>query len=139
MKKIFLLPICLIFSLSSTQIVLAEEDDFDVDQADSLDFEAFHKPKNQGIKLWEQKPSQNTYDKATNANPNTKSAATKRSNNSGKRFVARSQYSSGQASVSINALYQQMLENCPNGWDKKKEWAENDGQQLYLYASFDCR
>lgn len=131
--------------------------DMDVDQADSLNFQSFHKDKKEAVKAWE-KPAETvkTYEEkaapksgqtssgpAANA-PNT-SPSSDPNDIKGKRFELRERYTltrSTQTSYSafyvIEPLYKQAAQLCTKGWKKLGERSEPIEQDFYLYFEIEC-
>jgi len=118
----------LFFSCSS----ISQE--FDVDEADSLDFESFHSNKNKPVQIWnngkDQKPG-SSYSK-----------------HNGQRYEVREFYKTNananeETSVfnAVSSLQRQMAQLCPQGWNKVKEWTTNATAETdyYLYYELQCR
>ncbi|HET8711252.1 MAG TPA: hypothetical protein VFM32_07740 [Spongiibacteraceae bacterium] len=143
---------------SSVFIVNAYAQDKDVDQADTLDFEAFHKDKNEAVRAWDKNSSTTTKaysDQPTSSDtavtmqktaastaPETKSAA---SDISGKRFEMRERYTLTRSAKTpysafyvIEPLYKQAAQLCPKGWKKLAERSEPIEQDFYLYYEIEC-
>ena len=144
MKTLYLLlPLLVMLN----QVARAE---FDVDQADSLDFESFHQDKDSTIKLWEQKKPKaeeatplNTKNNTDGNQPSDKTSNA--SNVSGKKFEARERYTlirSTQTPYSafyvIEALHRQMAKSCPKGWEKLREWSVPVDGDFFMYYEFRC-
>ena len=133
---------------------LCQAQDMDVDQADSLDFEAFHKEKKDAVKLWDDKKPEKAYDEKSDNTGEAKSddtAATQSSgktgsDKSGKRYEIRELYSiTGSDRTGYNpttvvqALYLQMQGLCPKGWNKLDERSVPNGKDaFYMYYIFEC-
>ena len=133
---------------------LCQAQDMDVDQADTLDFEAFHKEKKNAVKLWDDKKAEKVYDDKTEdtQSDSTAAAATKSgdkttgADKSGKRYEIRELYSiTGSDRTGYNpttvvqAMYLQMQGLCPKGWNKLDERSVPDGKDaFYLYYIFEC-
>lgn len=132
--------------------------DMDVDQADSLNFQSFHKNKKEAVKAWE-KPAETTKayddksstskaDKTASASPaatSTASQTTSAEDIKGKRFEMRERYTltrSAQTPYSafyvIEPLYKQAAQLCPKGWRKISERSEPIEQDFYLYFEIEC-
>lgn len=103
-----------------------------IDDADSLDFEAFHRKHDQAVKLWDSKESQKAYPQQA-AEPAANAAAAPDSadreqplGKAGDRFDIRQAYRPADpANSGLHAamakLQQQMVSLCPNGWLKTSE------------------
>lgn len=132
--------------------------DMDVDQADSLNFQSFHKNKKEAVKAWE-KPAETTKaydeksstlksDKTTSVSPAAASTALHTVNPDeikGKRFEMRERYTltrSTQTPYSafyvIEPLYKQAAQLCAKGWRKISERSEPIEQDFYLYFEIEC-
>lgn len=131
--------------------------EMDIEQADSLNFQSFHKDKKEAVKAWE-KPAETVkaYDDKTTAKPgqtssapttNTANAATTANSNDlkGKRFEIRERYTltrSTQTPYSafyvIEPLYKQAAQLCTKGWKKLSERSEPIEQDFYLYFEIEC-
>lgn len=132
--------------------------EFDVDQADTLDFESFHKDKDSAIKLWDddKNKTQKLYKddpkagKKESAEPaattdQSKSLANVPENVTGKKFEIRERYSLERSTTTpysaffvIEALHKDMAITCPEGWEKIREWSIPVEQDFYLYYEFKC-
>ncbi|WP_101757039.1 hypothetical protein [Oceanicoccus sp. KOV_DT_Chl] len=112
--------------------------DFDVDDADTLNFEAFHRDKNPDKEVWKQQESKKEVQK-------TGIASTETSLNSDKEFEIRERYSLSRSTQTpysaffvIEALHKQMAQLCPQGWKKLAERSEPIEQDFYLYYELKC-
>ncbi len=145
-------------------VVNVHAQDKDVDQADTLDFEAFHKDKKEAVKVWDKDSSTPTKaysdtpvaTKSTSvAQPNatattapSAAAATTpiaSSDLSGKRFEIRERYTLTRSAKTpysafyvIEPLYKQAAQLCPKGWKKLAERSEPVEQDYYLYYEIEC-
>ncbi len=105
---------------------LAEEE-FAVDQADSLDMDAFHKSDNKG-----EKSSNPIIDFFTGKNKSGVKFE-------GKSLIVKKAYQINDSSLvisAIHALQQEMAKQCPTGWIKDAEWVlpvENDYELHYQF------
>ncbi len=159
-KLLFAYLLALISTTSHAQM--------DIDQADSLDFEAFHTEKETAIKLPgenENQPKQPVAEKrytdpgsdpsSQQTNPVNKPKAasnpTSEKSNSGKFFEIRAQYTPAapnqvrpnkatnhSAANAIDILHQQMVQLCPQGWTKLGEKSLPVESEFYLYYEFRC-
>lgn len=135
--------------------------DKDVDQADTLDFQAFHKNKKEAIKVWDKNPAgpTKTYQDQTVENatagktvaPSTTSTATSKTlvgtltGEASKNFEIRERYTLTHsvktpysAFYVIEPLYKQAAQLCPKGWKKLSEKSEPVEQDYYLYYEIEC-
>ena len=123
--------------------------EFDVDQADSLDFESFHQSKDNALTLFDKKedkkePDQESAGKKTAPTASDRNAGT--SDQKGNEWLQlRERYSLADSEdnrfnvlFAIRALHQQMAATCPQGWNKRAEWSEPAGNDYYLYFAFSC-
>ncbi len=134
----------LLLALALTLTATADaEEPMDVDLADSLDFEAFHREKEGAIKLWEEKhPAAGEAGERTTERP----AADAEPSRSGQRYEIRELYSiqgSERTDLTpttvVQALYAQMRDRCPDGWRKLDERSEPEGEDtFYMYYAFEC-
>ncbi|MET0379824.1 MAG: hypothetical protein ABW049_12605 [Spongiibacteraceae bacterium] len=140
----------------------------DVDQADSLNFEAFHKDKKESIKVWKDDKTKKeetvkAYDQTNAAPPAT--APTTTSNNlsstpvttaapvaaaaaltkPGQRYEVRERYSLSRSAKTpysaffvIEPLHQQSARLCPKGWKKLSERSEPVEQDFFQYYEIEC-
>lgn len=151
-------PLLLTLAVSLTLATVCQaQDNMDVDQADRLDFEAFHKEKKDAIKLWDDKKVDKVYKdhakdnksvKADHGKTNTASTKTRQQSQdkSGKRYEIRELYSitgsdrTGYTPTTVvQALYLQMQGLCPKGWKKLGQRSKPDGDDaLYMYYTFEC-
>ncbi len=134
----------LLMSLVYANPVIA---DFDVDDADSLDFEAFHRDKNPDKKTWEKKSITTSTNKAkTDALPlSEKEEHQSSDSNTGREYQVRERYSLERSTETpysafyvIEALHKQMASLCPKGWEKIKEWSKPVEKDFYLYYELRC-
>ena len=140
-------------------------EDMDVDQADSLNFEAFHTDKKAAIQLWEQAPEKRTvkqYPETRTENtvveerlnrPSAQGASLRQTAEApaatgkpGQRYEIRERYTLGRSSQTpysafyvIEAMHGQMARLCPRGWQKLAEWSEPVEGDFYLYYELECR
>ena len=156
----------LIVSATSCLGGVAIAQDKDVDQADSLDFQSFHKDKKEAIKVWDKTnntttkayqdqpagttapaattaPLTSTAVPATNSTPAAKTADT--SGSAGKRFEIRERYTLTRsvktpysAFYVIEPLFKQSAQLCAKGWKKLNERSEPIEQDYYLYYEIEC-
>ncbi len=138
--------------------------EMDIEQADSLNFQSFHKDKKAAIKAWEKpaetvkayddkttaaKPAQRTTLLPTDTSATTATVATPAAASSnetqGKRFEMRERYTltrSAQTPYSafyvIEPLYKQAAQLCVKGWKKIAERSEPVEQDFYLYFEIEC-
>lgn len=132
----------------------------DVDQADSLNFQSFHKDKKEAIKVWDKNSSTTT--KAYQDQPAAgataapaPAAATDTSQNKsltaavadtlGKRFEIRERYTLSRSTKTpysafyvIEPMVKQAAQLCPKGWKKLTEKSEPVEQDFYLYYEIEC-
>lgn len=165
MRNSTLLPIVVaLLTITGTPHAIAQ---MDVDQADSLNFEGFHKDKKEAKKVWkdetakkaetvkayEQTPAAVTAPAALTTTP---VAATSSANNStnntataagkpGQRFEIRERYSlerSAQTPYSafyvIESLHKQSAKLCSKGWKKLTERSEPIEQDFYMFYEIEC-
>ncbi len=137
--------------------------EMDVDQADSLNFHAFHRDKKEAVKIWRgdndelqaghlQEPikvyeaadSDVTYAPvpmaSVSAKPERKPDAVP-----GQRFEIRERYTLTRSASTpysafyvIEAMHRQMAEQCPQGWRKLTERSEPVESDYWLYYTFEC-
>jgi hypothetical protein len=141
--------------------------DMDVDQADTIDFQSFHKDKKEAVKVWDKKSNTTTkaYDDkpaesstiapaqpaqttapAASTTAATKSATTLTpAGEAGKRFEIRERYTLTRSAKTpysafyvIEPLYKQSAQLCPRGWKKLTERSEPVEQDFYLYYEIEC-
>lgn len=127
-------PLFLIFTLSIATASWAEEEHMS-DQADSLDFEGFHKEKtgdDRSIFDYFSGTQTTTLD-------NTELTV------SDKVFVVQQRYTLTSSSKThysafsaIDTLHQQMAKHCPKGWVKNGEWVTPVDGDLQLHYQFRC-
>lgn len=143
----------------------AQAQDKDVDQADTLDFQSFHKDKKEAVKVWDKTsntPTKNYTDQATtpaasagattNSAPASSAAPTPNSTTQkatedthGKRFELRERYTLTRSTKTpysafyvIEPLYKQAAQLCSKGWKKLSERSEPIEQDYYLYYEIEC-
>lgn len=134
----------------------------DVDQADTLDFQSFHKDKKEAIKVWDKnstsptktyqdQPAASTPATTAPASPSagdttqTKSLASTVAGSPSKRFEIRERYTLTRSAKTpysafyvIEPLYKQAAQLCPKGWKKLSEKSEPVEQDFYLYYEIEC-
>src|ERR1022692_4035335 len=131
---------------SSIFILNARAQDKDVDQADTLDFQSFHKDKKEAVKVWDKPSNTPTKTYTDQPAPATNSAAGTTTNSapassaaaatntaapvapaeiSGKRFEMRERYTLTRSAKTpysafyvIEPLYKQAAQLCVKGWKK---------------------
>lgn len=127
----------------------------DVDLADSLNFEAFHKDKRETTRLFETEeptpsaaaPANETpkgvSDSSVEARPASDGAA--KPAQTGERFEVRERYTLTRSASTpysafyvIEALHRQMAATCPNGWLKLREFSKPIENDFYLHYLFEC-
>ena len=136
--RIALITLPLMFCLSSCSLpsYSQTEESLTVDQADSLDFNSFHKDP-------ESSEKRSILDVFSSKKPTTldsteiKTGAT--------TFVVSEPYTlsnSAQTRYSafsvIDALHQQMAKHCPKGWIKDGEWVTALESDYLLHYQFRC-
>ncbi len=162
MKNHVLLPIVFaLITAAGTDGALAQ---MDVDQADSLNFEAFHKDKKEAVKVWKDEPEKKTetvktYEQtpatiaapaaltttpaaaANNSTNNTATAASK----PGQRFEIRERYALERSAKTpysafyvIESLHKQSAKLCSKGWKKLTERSEPVEQDFYMFYEIEC-
>ena len=139
MNKTHLSTFVIISSLILCGNTLAE---FDVDDADSLDFESFHADKTPDKKVWrtqKKATSETTFDRIGGK------VASVEQTGAGEVYEIRQRYSlytSHQTRYSafyvIEAMHRQMAELCPSGWQKLREWSTPINTDFYLYYELKC-
>ncbi|HUH38115.1 MAG TPA: hypothetical protein VL027_09260 [Spongiibacteraceae bacterium] len=143
----------MILALAMTVLpALAQQD---VDLADSLNFEAFHKDKRETTKLFEaeepapsaaalaDEPPKGASDSAVEARPAQDGAA--KPAHTGQRFEVRERYTLTRSASTpysafyvIEVLHRQMAATCPNGWHKLREFSKPVENDFYLHYLFEC-
>ena len=144
-------------SVAAASSLAAEE--MDIDQADSLNFQSFHKDKKEAVKVWDKKseptkayseqPVTSTSAPAANATATNAPAGSAiqptAGDLKGKRFELRERYTltrSAQTPYSafyvIEPLYKQAAQLCPKGWKKVAERSEPIEQDFFLYYEIEC-
>ncbi|MCR8924238.1 hypothetical protein NO559_15765 [Dasania sp. GY-MA-18] len=122
----------LLLSLISSSAINAQAD-FDVDDADSLDFSSFHSSKKPAAKVIEQ-----SQDKTNNASPNTQPPPTSRVVYE-RYSLTRSDHTPYSAFYVIEALHRQLAQHCPQGWLKEKEWSQHiEASDYLLHYQYHC-
>lgn len=159
----FFLSLALICGICLNQNTFAQ--DKDVDQADSLDFGAFHKDKKEAIKVWDKtsdaptkaysdQPTDTKQTSAVKATDSSSTPVTPTANAaspaaadevSGKRFELRERYTLTRSAKTpysafyvIEPLYKQAAQLCAKGWKKISERSEPVEQDYYLYYQIEC-
>ena len=159
MKNHVLLPIVFaLITAAGTDGALAQ---MDVDQADSLNFEAFHKDKKEAVKVWKDGETKNaetvkTYEQAAPTAPAARqptaltsvpvaSSAPATAYKSGQRVEIRERYALGRSASTpysafyvIEAMHQQAAKYCPQGWKKLTERSEPVEQDFYMFYEIEC-
>lgn len=160
--------LCLLISTLLCTATLAG-DAFDVDDADTLDFESFHKTKEDSIKIYNtetgeilagkaNKKTVKTYQTETAGKPQQKTVATptptastkinteNRASTAGQRYEIRQRYAFDESEntsdtpyTAMNALHKKMARYCPQGWIKEKEWSVPVEGDFYLHYEFTCQ
>lgn len=136
-----------------TQFVIAEEP-LDIDQANSLDFQGFHKTKKDAVKLYDSEyggilnPKDKQSTEAAAAAPVAATAAAEQSPpvaQQNKRYEIRELYTMAKSertgltpTTVVQALHLQMQGFCPEGWRKLDEWTRPDDGDYYMYYQFEC-
>ncbi len=140
----------------------------DVDQADSLNFEAFHKDKKESIKVWKDDKTKKdepvkAYEQNNAATPVAAPAGAGSSLSStpvttaapvvaaataskpGQRYEVRERYTLSRSTKTpysafyvIEALHQQSAKLCPKGWKKLNERSEPVEQDFFQYYEIEC-
>ncbi len=141
----------------------AAQAQMDVDQADSLNFEAFHTDKKEAVKIWKDKDKTiKTYEQpaaaaapaaatATTSTPVAAASATATpvaaaaAAKSGQRLEIRERYTLGRSASTpysafyvIEALHKQSAQLCAKGWKKLSERSEPVEQDYFLYYEIEC-
>jgi hypothetical protein len=166
MRNSTLLPIVVaLLTAAGTPHAVAQ---MDVDQADSLNFEAFHKDKKEAVKVWKDDATKKaetvkTYEQAAPAAPaanqpaaltsapvavstaTVPTAAPVAASKPGQRFEIRERYALGRSAGTpysafyvIEAMHQQSAKLCPKGWKKLTERSEPVEGDFYLYYEIEC-
>ncbi len=129
-------------------LVIAEEP-MDIDQANSLDFQGFHKTKKDAVKLYDSQEGGifNPQDKGNTEPPAAEAMATQSPPvaEPSKRYEIRELYAITKsertgltATTVVQALHLQMQGFCPEGWRKLDEWTKPDDGDYYMYYQFEC-
>ena len=139
MFKAFPLLIAIVTNVAVCVHAMAE---FDVDDADSLDFESFHTNNNQDKKVGQQEskiPAEAARNSAANA------AEKISDDRQHEEYEIRERYTLKEgdqlpysAYGAIAAMHRQMAALCPNGWEKTREWSIPVDQDFYLYYELTC-
>ena len=126
-------------ALSASHAAFAE-DEMTVDQADSLNFEEFHKEDKNSFSLFQEKKKEpvNFEAEADAAAGQQQSART--------TYMARTRFTLQGTSTKtpftavtvITAQAQQMAETCPTGWIKIKNWIVPVEGDYYDHIEFAC-
>jgi len=148
----------IVFFVSLTSAV-AFAQEMDIDQADSLRFQDFHRDKKEAVKVWEKKdtaPTKTYQDQTAATITSTPTTAVTTSttpatiaatpgNLSGKRFEIRERYTLTRSAKTpysafyvIEPLYKQSAQLCAKGWKKLAERSEPIEQDFYLYYEIEC-
>lgn len=148
----------IIFFVSLTSAV-AFAQEMDIDQADSLRFQDFHKDKKEAVKVWDKKdtaPTKAYQDQPTDAKTSAPNMTAKTSPTpatttatpgeaSGKRFEIRERYTLTRSAKTpysafyvIEPLYKQSAQLCAKGWKKLAERSEPIEQDYFLYYEIEC-
>jgi hypothetical protein len=161
MRNSTLLPIAVaLLTVAGIPHALAQ---MDVDQADSLNFEAFHKDKKEAVKVWKDDATKKaetvkTYEQAAPTAPaagqpsaltstpvGTAAAAPAAVSKPGQRFEIRERYALGRSASTpysafyvIEAMHQQSAKFCPQGWKKLSERSEPVEGDFHLYYEIEC-
>ena len=129
-------------------LVIAEEP-MDIDQANSLDFQGFHKTKKDAVKLYDSQEGGifNPKDKQ-GAEPTVAAVQAEQSPpvaQQSKRYEIRELYTLAKSertgltpTTVVQALHLQMQGFCPEGWRKLDEWTKPDAGEYYMYYQFEC-
>lgn len=145
-----------VLGLFATHLAVYAQE-MDIEQADSLNFQSFHKDKKEAVKVWDKQPettkayserpdeAKTTQTAASNAVMATTAPTAKAGDVAGKRFEMRERYTltrSTQTPFSafyvIEPLYRQAAQLCPKGWQKLAERSEPIEQDFYLYYEIEC-
>ena len=129
--------------------------DMDVDECDSLDFEACHQSNEDSIQLFKSKPkSTKAYSDEQSAESKTVTpvqktvfgSTNKKISSNSKAYEIRERYTLSRSTKTpysafyvIEALHKQMAELCPEGWTKLGEWTVPVEDDFYLHYEFSCR
>jgi Flp pilus assembly protein TadG len=153
-------------AISSAPLSLYAQE-MDVDQADSLNFQSFHKDKKEAVKVWDKKSEtptkaysdqpaapvtnssttvETTSVPASSTAPGVKTAEPKAAQaTQGKRFELRERYTLTRSPKTpysafyvIEPLYKQAAQLCAKGWKKLAERSEPIEQDYYLYYEIEC-
>lgn len=131
--------------LVSPSLVLADEQEQekDVDMADSLNFGKFHSNKGDSVKLYDSKTGAVLGSKPAAVVPPAAAVAPERQGN--EAFTVKVRYSLASSAETrfsafsaITDLHQQMAQHCPQGWEKLSEWSEPVAGDFILHYGFRC-
>jgi hypothetical protein len=152
------LTTCLLSISLLAQISLAEEA-MDIDQSNTLDFEAFHTSKKNSIKLYDSKTggifgggkqeAQKSVQADNSEHPIQSAGSANIKENTGEQnkhyeirelyAITRSERTGLNPTTVVQALHLQMQGFCPEGWRKLDERTEVDGEDaFYMYYVFEC-
>ncbi|UTA48985.1 hypothetical protein L1F30_05415 [Simiduia sp. 21SJ11W-1] len=104
-----------------------------VDLSESGDFHRLH------FECDEAPPVVNTYEPADEPKPEQTRKQAKPGNVAGTEVLLRARVQPNGMTEALASLYSQMAAQCPSGWEKDREWAEQAQGQLYLHARITCR
>ncbi len=138
----------------------------DVDQADSLNFEAFHKDKKEAVKVWKDDKTQKdatikTYEQTATPAASTAAPASvavpatapvaastplaASADKKGQHYELRERYTLSRSAKTpysafyvIESLHLQSAKLCQKGWKKLAERSEPVEQDFYLYYEIEC-
>ncbi len=130
------------------QFAIAEEP-LDIDQANSLDFQGFHKTKKEAIKLYDSQYGGILNPKDKQGNDPAATAVAKQESappaEQNKRYEIRELYTMSKSertgltpTTVVQALHLQMQGFCPEGWRKLDEWTKPEDGDYYMYYQFEC-
>lgn len=147
-RFVYLLCVCLLVPAA-----IAEEAQ-DVDQADSLDFESFHKKKDNAIMLYDGdsgevlgiKTGNKAAEKVAEETPDASNKVDTVLGEEGQKYEIRELYSitggsqrtGYNPSTVMQAILLQVQGFCSQGWRKLDERSEPDGEEFYMYYVFEC-
>lgn len=118
-----------------TAISTTHAQTFDVDEADSLDFESFHAQPKTNSPASKKRPHSTTAEQPTNPTdikplPHIQLSQRYSLSNNGNTHQS--------IHAAINALYLQMAQHCPSGWNKLREWSTPIDKDYDLYYEIEC-
>lgn len=126
-------PLVMLCAICASSLVHAKE--FMVDQADSLDFQGFHKAAEEKEAT---KQAAESSSKKYSTNPSVMAA-------NGEFFVVSERYSpiiSGQTRYSAfsvtNVLHERMAQHCPDGFEILRQWSVPVEHDFLLHYGFTC-